>query len=294
MALLSAAILSQLDALRAQLRTRVTSRHQGERKSATRGAAGDFFGHRPYAAGDDLRRVDWKAYARSGHPVLKQFRTDEELMLRVVVDSSASQGGYFDQVQQLAAAIAYVALGHGERVQLFCGNNAVRLNDLPRRTLRNYPAIARGLELQVAGGVTSLSTLLRGVLARASRAGALVILSDFLAADNVDQAVRELRRAGHEPILVHCMPEHDDFADLWGDCALEDCETGEVVDVTIDDALLADIDAAQRKHVRTLEALADGVQGRLLNFRSGTSPALVCAQLFGVGVRDLRTADARR
>ena len=294
MALLSAAILRQLDALCAQLRTRVTSRHQGERRSATRGAAGDFFGHRPYAAGDDLRRVDWKAYARSGQPVLKQFRTDEELMLRIVVDCSASQSAHFEQIQQLAAAIAYVALGHGERVQVFCGGNAVRLHDLPRRTLRNYPALARGLELQVAGGVTSLTTLLRGVLSRSPRAGVVVILSDFLAADSFDRAVRDLRRAGHEPVLVHCMPERDDFADLWGDCALEDCETGEVVEVTVDDALLADIDAAQHRHAHALEALADAVQGRLLSFRSGSSPAFLCAQLFGASRSEVGSADARR
>src|SRR5262245_26947637 len=90
--LLGAAFVRELEALRRRLEIRARSGAAGEHLARRRGGAAEFHEHRPYAPGDDLRRIDWAAYARSGEPVLKVFRAEEDVVARLVVDTSASLG----------------------------------------------------------------------------------------------------------------------------------------------------------------------------------------------------------
>ena len=68
--LLDPAFVRELEALRRRLAVTVRSGAAGERASQRRGGSAEFLDHRPYAPGDDLRRVDWAAFARTGEPVL--------------------------------------------------------------------------------------------------------------------------------------------------------------------------------------------------------------------------------
>src|SRR5262245_26111442 len=88
--LLDPAFLRELEALRRRLTIRARSGASGEHTARRRGGSAEFLEHRPYAPGDDLRRVDWAAYARSGEPVLKIFRAEEDVVVRLVCDASAS------------------------------------------------------------------------------------------------------------------------------------------------------------------------------------------------------------
>ncbi|HQB43450.1 MAG TPA: DUF58 domain-containing protein, partial [Polyangiaceae bacterium] len=73
-ALLDAAFLKELEALRRRLEIKARSGSAGDQLAKRRGGSAEFQDHRPYAPGDDLRRIDWAAYARTGEPVLKLFR----------------------------------------------------------------------------------------------------------------------------------------------------------------------------------------------------------------------------
>src|SRR3954466_835700 len=90
--LLDPTFVRELEALRRRLTLSVRSGSAGERASRRRGGSAEFQDHRPYAPGDDLRRVDWAAFARTGEPVLKLFRAEEDSVLRLLLDASASLG----------------------------------------------------------------------------------------------------------------------------------------------------------------------------------------------------------
>ena len=66
--LLDPDFVRQLEALKRRLDVRARSGHAGERSSNRRGGAAEFAEHRPYAPGDDLRRMDWLAYAGAVSP----------------------------------------------------------------------------------------------------------------------------------------------------------------------------------------------------------------------------------
>src|SRR5262245_41387207 len=90
--LLDPAFVRELEALRRRLEVHARSGASGEHVAKRRGGAAEFQEHRAYAPGDDLRRIDWAAYARSGEPVLKLFRAEEDVVSRLVLDASASLG----------------------------------------------------------------------------------------------------------------------------------------------------------------------------------------------------------
>ena len=68
----------------------VHDHHAGDWPAAWLGRGLDYEESRPYAAGDDIRDMDWRTTARSGRPFLKIYREERQPMLHLVVDRSAS------------------------------------------------------------------------------------------------------------------------------------------------------------------------------------------------------------
>ncbi len=108
--------------LAAKRRTRGTM--QGKRRSKQLGASLEFADYRMYAPGDDIRRFDWGAYARTGKPFIKQFMDEQELQVNLYIDVTRSMGFPLEEAagnklmyaRQLAACIGYMALSGYDRV----------------------------------------------------------------------------------------------------------------------------------------------------------------------------------
>src|SRR3954466_157871 len=170
--LLDPAFVRELEALRRRLTVTVQSGASGERASRRRGGSAEFQEHRPYAPGDDLRRVDWSAFARTGEPVLKLFRAEEASFLRRLVDASASlafgEPQKLEVARRVAAAIGYLGLANGQRVQVLVareqpGQSAARGLErvgVPRRGRDSLAALLRDLSEPSASGAADLGRAL--------------------------------------------------------------------------------------------------------------------------------------
>jgi uncharacterized protein (DUF58 family) len=237
--LLDPSFTRELEALRRRLSVRARSGGGGERIAGRRGSSAEFLEHRPYAPGDDLRRVDWLAFARTGEPVLKLFRAEEDVVVRIVVVASASldfgQPTKLSVAKRLAAAIGYMALASSERAQVVvAGDGLVRVNE----PLRGRGTLARLLrEIDVAGSErgTDLASAIDGTVLRAPRPGMLVVLSDFLDSGPFEAALGRAAAAGHDMAMMQVLSPEELDPPWEGDLALEDAETHEVLDVTLDD-----------------------------------------------------------
>jgi uncharacterized protein (DUF58 family) len=238
--LLDPSFARELEALRRKLSVRARSGGGGDHLARRRGGHAEFMEHRPYAPGDDLRRIDWLAFARTGEPVFKLFRTEEDVVVRVVVDASASLSHgnptKLETGKKIAAAIAYMALASSERAQVIAASeNVDRMNE-PTRGRAALTKILRELDSIEAARGTDLTKSIDSVLLRARRPGMLVIISDFMDAGPFDAAITRAASAGHDLALIQVLAD-DEIAPNWdGDFALEDAETGETVEVTVDDA----------------------------------------------------------
>jgi len=239
-AILSPELARELDALRRLLRGRARSGGAGTSPARRRGRGPEFEEHRPYAFGDDFGRLDWLAFARTGHPVSKEYRAEEETALRLLVDASASLGfgepSKFAVALRLAAAMTYLSLQEGHRTELFAACDGGPRASPPHRGKAALGLALRELADLAAGGRVSLAAAVSHVLACTERPGALLVLSDFLDEGAVLDALRRARHAGHDLILVQILTPEELAPALDGDFTLVDSETGEAVELALDPA----------------------------------------------------------
>jgi uncharacterized protein (DUF58 family) len=245
--LLDPEFVRELEALRRRLEVRARSGRLGDRVARRRGGSAEFQEHRAYVAGDDLKRIDWAAFARTGEPVLKLFRAEEDAIVRLLVDASASldfgDPQKIDVARRLAAAFAYMALAGAKRAQVLVARDQTATGGLmssldrigtPRRGRAGLPALLRDLAQVQAGGRLDLPRAIDQTLARSTRPGLLVVVSDFFDAGPVLTALAHARSAGHDVSLVHVVDRLEIEPRLEGDFTLDDAETGATLDVTMD------------------------------------------------------------
>src|SRR6478752_3590164 len=159
--LLGADFVRELEVLRRRLEIRARSGGSGEHLARRRGGSAEFQEHRAYAPGDDMRRIDWAAYARTGEPVLKLFRAEEDVVARLVCDASASLGygepTKIATARRLAAAIGYMTLARSERAQLFVAVEGITREHSPVRGRNSLPLLLRSLTSIEPKGGTDLA-----------------------------------------------------------------------------------------------------------------------------------------
>src|ERR671938_2156606 len=117
---LDAQILQRLDNLTLLTRKSMATGRPGRRRSPLAGSSMEFADYRRYAAGDDFRRIDWRAYARLERLFLRVFEAEENLTVTVLIDCSDSmhhgKPAKAPLATALAAALSYVALKCEDRV----------------------------------------------------------------------------------------------------------------------------------------------------------------------------------
>ena len=263
--LFDAAFARELEALRRRLRVRARSGSAGDRTAKRRGSSAEFLEHRPYAPGDDLRRIDWLAFARTGEPMFKLFRAEEDVIVRLVVDASASldagEPTKLDTAKRLAAAIGYMALADSERAQVMAASEGLSFVSEPARGRNALPKLLRDLDRVDVKGGTDLSRAIEQVTLRSPRPGMLVIVSDFMDSGPFDAAITRAAAAGHDIGLVQVLSREEVEPHWDGDYALVDAETNATVEVTMDAAAIEAYLARLNQLVLGMRSLAKKVRG---------------------------------
>jgi len=267
--LMDAAFVRELEALRRRLRVRARSGGGGDHTAKRRGSSAEFLEHRPYAPGDDLRRIDWLAYARTGEPMFKLFRAEEDVVVRLVVDASASLDDSeiahgptkLEIARRIAAAIGYMALADSERTQVLGASDGLTFVSEPTRGRNALPRLLRELDRVTVSDKTDLSRAIEQTVVRSPRPGMLVVISDFMDSGPFDAAITRAAGAGHDVALVQVL-SREEVEPRWdGDYALVDAESGASVEVTMDASALEAYLARLNQLVLALRALAKKVRG---------------------------------
>lgn len=184
---------SSIASLRIRSRLVAEGVYAGAHRSARRGSGIEFGGHREYTPGDDLRWIDRRALLRHGRLLVRQFETETDRALRLVVDASASMGYRGSRAPEtklavatlVAAALARIALASGDPFGLtYLGGEDARPVGVSGGR-EAFDRVLGSLEIARAGGDAvrdeSLVDRSLGILARAARRGAvIVVLSDLL------------------------------------------------------------------------------------------------------------------
>ena len=276
---LSASVLAHLDDLELMARIVIEGTRTGGNRSPFHGFTTEFHQHRPYRAGDDLKHLDWKLYARSDRLYTRQYRETTNLAVTLVVDPSASMA-YPDQgvskwqyAKIVAASLAYLVAEQGNTVGLSTLQGG-GLMHLPARGGRPHLlALLARLDRLDTGGAFDAPRAIAGVGRLLRRRGVVVLLSDcYDAEDETRRELRHLVQRGHDVAVLQLTSPEELALPFRGAVELEGLEDGtrRITDATAIAAAYHDAVAAFHERWRS-EAVRSGIDYALL--RTDVPPA---------------------
>ena len=264
-------LLRALERLTLPSRRLVVGASAGQRRSRRYGSSLDLADYRAYVPGDDIRRLDWGAYARLGRLLVRLYEGEEDTCVTMWVDTSASMAwdpvGKERPARALAGALAYLALAADDRVACVGFAGAVVGRAAPVRGKRAAPRVWAALAGLPRGLATDWSAVAGA--ARSVPRGVAVVLSDFLTDDLPRQALAALRTAGHEVVLVQVLSPLELRPEVRGELRLVDTETGGSIELTLGQQALASYHEARTEHTRSLRSLAAAHDARLVTVDGG-------------------------
>lgn len=209
--------LSKLSTLLLRARYVVEGLISGLHTSPYKGFSVEFSEHRQYAPGDEIRHIDWKAYAKFDRYYIKEYEEETNLRCYLLVDASASMNyrsngvSKFDYACYLAAALAYVMLNQQDLVGLVTFGDGIRRQLPPRSSSGHLRAVIDSLEQTEPTGDTDLGRTLHHIASQLKRRGLVILLSDLLDEPmEVMEGLRHLRYQKHEVLVFHVL-DHDEI-----------------------------------------------------------------------------------
>jgi len=254
----SDAFLRQLDMLTLLTRGRVHGQLRGLHRSRRVGTGMVFADYRPYSEGDDIRHIDWGIYLRLDRLILRLFEEEADLPVYVFLDASQSMDhgkpNKLEYARKLAGALGYVALLNHDRVNLSAFAEGLREMLPTRRGRSQAPQLFRFLQSLRPGGRTRLHAALRRYFSVPRTRGLVILISDFLDPEGVEEALAVLRRFRHDVALLHVMAPDERDPQLPEEVVLVDAEEGTATEVEITPALLGAYRSTFEQHARDIEA----------------------------------------
>ena len=242
--LLSPALMARLESLQLVSRHRLMGRFGGEHKSKRYGNTVDFADFREYHPGDDFRRIDYHVLARLDQVLIKLFEADDEITVRLLIDTSGSMavGAKLLQAKRLAAALGFVALSAHDSVSVHTfPARAPAPRFAGRAAVPSFLDYVEGLE---ATGLTPFAEAAGHLLSQTGLPGLTVVLSDLLTTEW--RSLVQLRATGSDVTIFHVLCEEDLEPGFSGDLELVDRELGDRLTVSVTD----DVTASYRARVR--------------------------------------------
>jgi len=206
----------------------------GLHKSPHRGFSVEFSEHREYVPGDELRHLDWQAYARSDRYYVKLYEQETNLRATIVLDTSASMqfGAKMDYGRHLAACLAYLLAHQQDLVGFVALDSEIRLQIPPGSSPAHLDLLFRHLDALQPGQGTALAWGLHQLAERLPRRSLLILISD-LWTDPAEftKALQHLRYRRHQALVLHLLDEAELNLPYDRQVTLQDLETNEKLQV---------------------------------------------------------------
>lgn len=235
--------LQAIEALRLYVGPLAPNVGHGEHRQPHPGSGAEFRDYQAYSPGDDLRRVDWNIYRRSGHLFLRRFDQMDPVPVYVLLDTSASMS--FENspkrtaAVRLSGAIAIAALRQQDSVSIlpFADRPLPGLEGLSGRNKKLK--VLNFLSQLPAGGPTDFVRAVEMLSAHIRKRGIAVLVSDFLDESGLAGVMQAVKSLQHRVVLVRVATQSDSQPVLAGAAELVDCEHGRRQNVDVNSDTLA-------------------------------------------------------
>lgn len=205
-------VLAKLKSLHLRARSVVDGVMIGIHPSRAKGLSAEFEEHREYSQGDDLRRMDWKAYGKFDRYFIKEYRETTNLKAHILLDTSSSMNyasdgwSKFDYGATLAASLAYLILKQQDAVGLTLFSDRIEKRIPPKAAQGYLFAILKELEERRPKGETRAGAVLQDLAGSLKRRGLVILISDLLDEyGEVVKGLKQIRSRGSEVMVFHLL-----------------------------------------------------------------------------------------
>ena len=195
----------------------------GMHRARLHGSSVEFAQHKEYSPGDEIKHIDWKAYAKLDRYYVKQFEQESQLTAYLVLDASASMEyagrglRKLDYASHIVAALAYLLIKQRDRVGMYVfGDERVDHRFIPPRArpahLNDIVSVINDVNERGASGAESPAAALDRIAEMASRRRSLVVLvSDLFDADDRALELLRLLKAQRHDVVVFQILDRDEL-----------------------------------------------------------------------------------
>lgn len=230
--LLKPEILNTIDGLELIARIIVEGFMSGSNKSQSVGAGQEFNQYKNYQAGDDLRQLDWKVFARSERYYIKQSEIETNITVKFILDASHSMAYEEDGLSKLqyskvmTAALGYLARKQSDTLGLFTVNDKRIASVQPRFEQQQFIRFLNELVHLKSEGTWSKGNGMEQLFDHHSKEMIVFITDLYDDSEDLQQFISKLKTTRNEVIVFHLMGKHETDFDFDGSFTFEDLETG--------------------------------------------------------------------
>jgi uncharacterized protein (DUF58 family) len=235
----------------------------GRHPSPHRGSSVEFAEYRKYVAGDDLRRLDWRAYGRSDRFYVKEFEADTNLRCCLVLDTSGSMDfgstgvSKIEYGRRIAGALGHLALSQGDAVGVTCVADGIVRSIPPRRNPAHLMTVFDVLEQARPHGATRIVPVLHELAETVRQRALVVIISDlFVEPELLRGCFEHLRFRRHDVAVFHLLDPQELGFDFRRPMRFLDMEGGP--------AVFAEPNEIAERYHKALAAYLEGLQRVML------------------------------
>jgi uncharacterized protein (DUF58 family) len=209
--LLDNGLIARLNRLTLSARQPMLGGVSGLHRSAARGSSVEFAEYRKYAAGDDIKNLDWHVYARTDRFYIKEFEADTNLRCHLVLDTTGSMAfahehsTRFDFARRMAATLAYMLVRQGDAAGLHLAGPDAK--DLPaRRNPSHLQNLFEILRQAKPAGPSDLVARLHELAEKIRGRAMVMVFSDlFCPVEPLLDAFQHLRFKKHDLAVFHLL-----------------------------------------------------------------------------------------
>lgn len=208
-------------------RRRICGNIKGSHRSNDLGNSFDFYGHRNYSYGDDIRKIDWKTFMRTENLYVREFTEQKQMHVNIFIDNSGSMDfgspNKWYVSQMLALGLSYITLNSFNKLSLYSVNNKVETIREEIMGKKNFYELIK----QVKDLKAKDKTNFKGIGYKTKfKSGITFIISDLMC-DGLIDVLDFLYAKGQQAIVIHVLSPEEINPEYGEEIKLIDKETGE-------------------------------------------------------------------
>ena len=208
----------------------------GLHKSPYHGYSVEFAEHRSYESGDEIKKIDWKLFAKTDRYYIKEYEEETNLRSYIILDTSKSMNFANESISKLdygsliASSLSYLMLKQRDAVSLTLFDEKIKNFIPPKSNPNHINLIFSKLDKIISGNDTNTSTILHELALKLKQRGLIILISDLL--DNPKEIISGLKHFlynKHEIIVFHLFNPKELNLDFSSRIKFKDLETGKEI-----------------------------------------------------------------